>query len=97
MATMNYSYKDIYLLDASIRVDGSSAFGADKRYAPFWSTGVGINLHKFDFIQNLGFINQLKIRGSFGQTGKVNFPAYAARTSYQVFTDEWYKPDTNLY
>ena len=91
LATMNYSYKDIYLLDASVRVDGSSAFGANKRYAPFWSTGIGINLHKFDFIQNLGFVNQLKIRGSFGQTGKVNFPAYAARTSYQVFTDEWYK------
>ncbi|MFR5656532.1 MAG: SusC/RagA family TonB-linked outer membrane protein [Butyricimonas faecihominis] len=36
LATMNYSYKDIYLLDASIRVDGSSAFGAVKRYAPFW-------------------------------------------------------------
>lgn len=33
----------------------------------------------------------MKLRASFGQTGKVNFPAYAARTSYQVFTDEWYK------
>ena len=61
LATINYSYKDIYLLDASVRVDGSSAFGADKRYAPFWSAGVGINLHKFNFIQNLGFVNQLKI------------------------------------
>lgn len=89
--SVNYSYKDIYLLDASIRVDGSSAFGKDKRFAPFWSAGVGINLHKFDFFKSVGFINQLKLRASFGQTGKVNFPAYAARTSYQVFTDEWYK------
>ena len=89
--SVNYSYKDIYLLDASIRVDGSSAFGKDKRFAPFWSAGVGINLHKFDFFESVGFINQLKLRASFGQTGKVNFPAYAARTSYQVFTDEWYK------
>ncbi len=89
--SVNYSYKDIYLLDASIRIDGSSAFGKDRRYAPFWSTGVGVNVHKFDFFQNVGFINQLKLRASFGQTGKVNFPAYAARTSYQIFTDEWYK------
>ena len=89
--SVNYSYKDIYLLDASIRVDGSSAFGKDKRFAPFWSAGVGINLHKFDFFESVGFINQLKLRASFGQTGKVNFPAYAASTSYQVFTDEWYK------
>lgn len=47
--SVNYSYKDIYLLDASIRIDGSSAFGKDRRYAPFWSTGVGVNVHKFDF------------------------------------------------
>lgn len=90
-ASINYSYKDIYLLDASFRVDGSSAFGKDKRFAPFWSAGIGVNLHKFDFFQGAGFINQLKLRASFGQTGKVNFPAYAARTSYEVFTDEWYK------
>ena len=91
LSSVNYSYKDIYLLDASVRVDGSSAFGADRRYAPFWSAGVGINLHKFALIENLGFVNLLKIRGSFGQTGKVNFPSYAARTSYEVFTDDWYK------
>lgn len=91
LATLNYSFKDIYLLDASTRVDGSSAFGADRRYASFWSVGLGINLHKFDFLTNIGCIDLLKIRGSFGQTGKVNFPAYAARTSYRILTDEWYK------
>lgn len=90
-SSVNYSYKDIYLLDASLRIDGSSAFGKDRRFAPFWSTGVGINLHKFEFFENLGFINLLKLRASFGQTGKVNFPAYAARTSYEIYTDEWYK------
>lgn len=89
--SLNYSYKDIYLLDASLRVDGSSAFGDDKRFAPFWSFGLGINLHKYEFIKSLSFVDQLKIRGSYGQTGKANFPAYAARTTYLTSTDAWYK------
>lgn len=91
LLSLNYSFKDIYLLDASMRVDGSSVFGSDKRYAPFWSAGVGINIHKYAFMRNVEFINQLKIRGSFGQTGKANFPAYAARSTYEISTDRWYK------
>lgn len=91
MGSINYSFADTYMLDASLRYDGSSAFGTDNRFAPFWSFGAGINIHKYQFIQDLGFIDQLKVRGSMGQTGKANFPAYAARTSFIVLTDEWYK------
>ena len=42
LGTLNYSYNNIYLLDASVRMDGSSEFGSDKRFAPFGSFGVGI-------------------------------------------------------
>ncbi len=91
LASVNYAYDDTYLLDASFRLDGSSAFGADKRFAPFWSGGLGINIHKYDFMKDLGWINRLKVRGSFGQTGKANFPAYDARSSYVILSDEWYK------
>lgn len=91
LLSLNYSYKDIYLFDGSVRFDGSSVFGSDKRFAPFWSAGVGVNIHKYGFMKNLEFINQLKIRGSFGQTGKANFPAYAARSSYEISTENWYK------
>lgn len=91
LMSANYSYKDIYLLDASVRVDGSSVFGTEKRYAPFWSFGVGLNIHKYGFMQEVDFIDQLKIRGSYGQTGKANFPSYAARTTYEIPIDRWYK------
>lgn len=91
LLSLNYSYKDLYLLDASMRIDGSSAFGTDKRFAPFWSFGLGLNVHKYAFMENVSFVNQLKIRGSYGQTGKANFPAYAARTTYLMSTDHWYK------
>lgn len=78
LVSLNYSYRDLYLLDASMRIDGSSAFGSERRFAPFWSVGAGINVHKYGFMENVAFVNQLKVRGSFGQTGKANFPAYAA-------------------
>ena len=86
---LNYTFNDIYLLDASFRVDGSSDFGTKKKYAPFWSSGVGINIHNYDFMQQLDWLSLLKIRATYGQTGKVNFPAYAAKQSYDII-DHWY-------
>ena len=91
LASLNYTYDNIYLLDISLRMDGSSEFGADKRFAPFFSGGVGINIHNYEFMKNLGYVNMLKIRGSYGATGKVNFPAYAARTMYKIQNDKWYR------
>lgn len=91
LTSVNYAYNDIYLLDASFRLDGSSAFGTDQRFAPFWSGGLGINFHNYDFMKSAKWLNRLKVRGSFGQTGKANFPAYDARTSYEILSDEWYK------
>lgn len=42
-------------------------------------------------MKNWGKLNLLKIRGTYGETGKVNFPAYVARTSFKILSDEWYK------
>lgn len=91
MGSLNYSFDNIYLMDASLRLDGSSAFGSENRFAPFWSFGAGINIHNYKFFKDMEAINHLKIRGSYGQTGKANFPAYTARTTYIAITDEWYK------
>lgn len=90
LASVNYSYSDIYLFDGSWRLDGSSQFGADKRFAPFWSVGAGINIHNYDFMKNMGMISLLRIRGSYGSTGKVNFPSYTAITTYSMDSDAWY-------
>lgn len=86
----NYSFQDIYLLDASCRFDGNSAFGKDRRFAPFWSGGVGLNIHNYEFMKDSP-VSLLKVRATYGQTGKINFPAYAARTTYTILSDEWYK------
>lgn len=90
LATANYTWNNIYLLDLSVRFDGSSEFGANQRWAPFFSTGAGINIHNYDFLKGNKYINKLKLRGSYGRTGKVNFPDYAAQTVYDPLFDEWY-------
>lgn len=90
LATLNYTWNDIYLADASVRFDGSSEFGANQKWAPFFSGGVGLNIHNYDFLKDNKYINKLKTRISYGRTGKVNFPAYAATTMYESLFDEWY-------
>lgn len=87
----NYSYDDIYLLDASLRLDGSSEFGADKKTAPFWAAGAGINIHRYSFLRDNPVISTLKLRATYGQVGKVNFPVYAAKSSYvSTSVQNWY-------
>ena len=91
IAAINYSFKDIYLFDFSGRIDGSSKFGSDRKYAPFWSTGFGINIHNYAFMDNYKYIDKLKIRGSYGQTGNVNFSDYEAKTIYSINDNDWYQ------
>ena len=91
VSTLNYSYRNIWLLDVAFRSDGSSEFGSDRKFAPFWSGGVGINFHNFAFMQQTGWVNTFRLKGSYGVTGKVNFAPYSAQTIYQIQNDEWYK------
>lgn len=86
-AAANFMWKNRYVVDGSYRLSGSSKFGANYRYAPFWSVGVGYNLHNEEFIKKLGWVNTLRIRGSYGYTGSVKFDAYQAITTYKYSSD----------
>lgn len=90
LGNLNYSYDERYLLDLSFREDASSRFGSDKRWAPFWSVGLGWNLQNEGFLKDVTFINQLKIRGSYGLTGSQNYNPYQAMTTYKYLTGERY-------
>ncbi len=81
-AAANFIYKNKYVVDGSYRMSGSSKFGDNNRYAPFWSVGLGYNLHNEDYIKNLGWVNTLRLRGSYGYTGSVKFDAYQAVSTY---------------
>ncbi|WP_073227668.1 SusC/RagA family TonB-linked outer membrane protein [Pedobacter caeni] len=86
----NYSYDNKYLLDASLSMDASSQFGKDRQLAPFWSLGMGWNLHREKFIAQLKWVTFLKIRGSVGTTGDQNFPPYMALSTYRYYSDQFY-------
>jgi TonB-linked SusC/RagA family outer membrane protein len=72
----DFTYNSKYVLSASYRRDGSSRFGSVNRYGNFWSVGGSWNLDQEDFIKNLGWLNQLKLRASYGQNGNANFGTY---------------------
>ena len=90
-ANVNYSYDDRYFADLSGRLDGSSKYGKDKRYAPLWSVGAGWNIHKEHFMESAaGWLTRLTIRASIGETGNQNFDPYQARTTLQYNQEQGY-------
>lgn len=69
---LDYNFADKYLLDVSLRADGSSAFGPDKRWGYFPGIGAAWNIKREDFLKDAGFIDDLKLRTSYGITGSQN-------------------------
>jgi TonB-linked SusC/RagA family outer membrane protein len=66
---LDYSYNDKYLLGATLRRDGSSVFGAEERYGLFPSFSLGWRISNEGFMKNVTFVNDLKLRGSYGILG----------------------------
>ncbi|HEX6846820.1 MAG TPA: SusC/RagA family TonB-linked outer membrane protein [Chitinophagaceae bacterium] len=79
-----FSYKEKYLLTATLRADGSSKFGENNKYGYFPSFAAAWNISKEKFF-NIGFINSLKIRAGWGITGNQEFPAGSAQDRYSFF------------
>ncbi len=78
ISRLSYVYRGRYYVDASLRRDGSSRFGSDKRWGNFYSIGAAWTLSDEPFMQDLGAFNYLKLRGSYGTTGNAdigNFPS----------------------
>ncbi len=86
----NYIYNDRLFVDFSFRYDGSSQFGSETRFAPFWSLGGGWNIHNEKFIKDLKIVDMLKLRYSYGITGNQEFSAYQAKTSYSFDINRLY-------
>ena len=87
---LTYTYNNCYFLDLSYRLDGSSQFGSDKRFAPFWSAGLGWNVHNLPALKNQLTLSKLRIRTSYGVQGSQNFAPYQALTTYEYSTDDRY-------
>ena len=90
VGNLNYSFDDRYYVDFAYRTDGSSQFGKDKKFAPFYSAGIGWNIHNEKFMKSVDFIDRLKLRASYGQTGSQNFSAYQAISTYSYYLNDRY-------
>lgn len=80
--TASYSYRLRYLFDATYRINGSTNFGAASKYNDFWSIGAGWNLHHEDFMNNVKWINSLRLRGNVGVVGNENMGIYSSTSVY---------------
>lgn len=69
LARVNYNYADKYYASMSYRRDASSRFQKDNRWGNFWSAGLSWRIDQEDFMKDISWINSLKLRASYGQTG----------------------------
>lgn len=76
MARMSYNYASKYYLDVTVRRDGSSRFAPDFRWGIFPGFSAAWRISSEDFMQNIPFINDLKIRGGWGELGNQEVPPF---------------------
>lgn len=79
---LNYSLNDKYFVSLNFRVDGSSRFAANKKYGYFPSFAAGWKISKENFMQKITYIDNLKIRGSWGLTGNQEIGNYTSLALY---------------
>lgn len=82
----NWSYKDKYLLTATVRADGSSKFGGNNKYGIFPSLAASWRLIEEDFIPSSTIFSDLKLRAGWGKTGNQEIPNKITQESFTVST-----------
>ncbi len=78
-ARVNYAYDSKYMLTATGRIDGSSKFGPNNKYAFFPSVGVGWRISNEDFMSDNSVVSNLKLRTSAGQTGNQEIGSFVTQ------------------
>lgn len=78
----NYAFQDRYVFTASLRRDGSSRFGANRRWANFWSLGASWHLSEEAFLKNAAFFDLLRLRASYGTSGNADIGDFTTLELY---------------
>jgi len=68
----DYNYDEKYIASATFRREGNSRFGADNKFGNFYSGSVAWNMAREDFLSSSSFVNDLKVRVSYGVTGNTS-------------------------
>lgn len=85
LGRINYVYDERYMISLTGRADGSSKFGENNKWAFFPSVAVGWNMHNESFMPDLGPVNTLKLRLSYGLTGNQNIDNYRSLARLNVY------------
>jgi len=87
LGRINYNFKNRYYVTASLRSDGSSRFGRDNKYGFFPSGALAWRISDEDFLKDLSFLSDMKLRTSYGETGNNNIGNYAhiATINYESY------------
>jgi TonB-linked SusC/RagA family outer membrane protein len=93
-ANATYTYDSKYNAFISYRKDYADMFGLDKKFRgkPLWSTGLGWNIHRENFVSDMAWIEFLKLRATYGVTGNI----YMGATSYLTANSSLYNAATKL-
>ncbi len=81
LARLNYSFKDRYLFTATVRSDGSSRFGSNKRYGTFPSAAFAWRISEENFLKDVKWLSDLKLRATYGLSGNYNIGNYTYITN----------------
>ncbi|MDR1814231.1 MAG: SusC/RagA family TonB-linked outer membrane protein [Tannerella sp.] len=80
----NYDYSDKYYVSGSFRHDGSSRFNTNHKFGNFWSIGASWRIDQEEFMKPIEWVNSLKLRASYGETGNDNVTEYAYMTLFGI-------------
>ena len=86
LARLQYSYKSKYMLSAALRADGASRFGNNNKWGYFPSLSAGWRVTGEEFMQNVKFLTDLKLRASYGLTGNFRIPNYGAQGEFSYYS-----------
>ena len=89
-ASGNIYFRNRYFADISYRTSGSSAYGSENRFAPMWSFGLGWNLHKEKFLDDVEWIDVMRLTWSWGYNGQTTGSPYQAITTYRYDNKNMY-------
>jgi len=86
LTRLNYVYRNRYLATFTFRADGSSKFGKGNKWASFPSAAIAWRMNEEDFIRNLDFFSNLKLRTSWGVTGNSEIGSYQSLSRFGLTT-----------
>lgn len=92
-----YDYQEKYLLTATYRADGSSKFSAGNRWGYFPSVAVGWRISKEDFMPTGNWLNDLKLRASYGAAGNNNIASGQIVQTFGSSTTSWMNPFSSFW